>query len=418
MKIFRIVQIGDIHFTDPENFELSVDNKDTGFPSALSEAIGTSPLQAVFRQVAHILERREIHLVSFMGDFTTRGDEAALQDCLRYLRRLFPVPWNLGEPPLCQVLIGNHDLDRRLDPNSDDRFERINGIFTAEGFPAASVSAPQEIALCADGEPQLRLFGLNSCKGCGQLRLLGGIIQRTAGPAIQAIISDPSAPKDLLDEIYENIDTPAVDDAAITQLVETLNELPEDSLPVICAHHNLLPQETPRLAPYTELVNAGSIRAALISCDRPLLYLHGHLHTDPVEVVRVPGRQRSAIVSIAAPIFRSGFNLLEIAFSESVPLGCRITPYRLQGSHVIKEATLTVPLWSAEEGLRLATRNGRTVMGTLRPDTIHYRADLLREMDFEGVALDDALVELQWLGVIQIADMNRPSSQWRITRSI
>jgi len=175
----------------------------------------------------------------------------------------------------------------------------------------------------------------------------------------------------------------------------------------------------PRIAPYSELINGGAVRTALLNLDRPLLYLHGHLHTSPIEVVRVPDRARSAIISISAPLFRDGYNVVEIAFNqEAVPLGCRVLAHRLDGSQCHVASSNIIPAWTAAEGLRLATVRARELMKVLAADSVVPRGDLLAKLGWPDHELDDALTELRWLGAVDIPNHDRPSIHWRVTRSI
>lgn len=416
--MFRVVQVGDIHYSDPENFASPVDAKDPGFPAALRDSIGTAPLQAVFRSLSHLLDTGGIDLVTFMGDFTTRGDSAVLGNCARYIRGLFPDTWPADDSPDCKLIIGNHDVDRRLDPDSDARFEDINAVLTGAGFAPASILAPCESILRGEDAAEVRIFGINSCRGCGQLRLLGSIVEKHAGPAIRKLIAEGGS-SDELDELYEQIDTPAIDEHTLTMLDTSLSHLGETVLPVICAHHNLLPQAMPRIAPYSELINGGAVRTALLNLDRPLLYLHGHLHTSPIEVIRIPDRAKSAIISISAPLFRDGYNVIEIAFSrDAIPLGCRVVAHRIDGSQCRIAASNVIPAWTAAEGLRLATTRARELMKVVEPDAIITRGDLLAQLGWPPTELDDALTELRWLGALDIPNFDRPSVHWRVTRSI
>lgn len=418
MRVVRVVQVGDIHYSDRENFQSPVDSKDPGFPAALRDSIGTAPLQAVFRSLSHLLETGDIDLVAFMGDFTTRGDRAALDECARYIRGLFPDPWVQDQAPHCKLIIGNHDVDRRLDPETDHRFEDINAVLSDAGFKEASILAPCETVLSGDAPAEVRVFGINSCRGCGQLRLLGSIVEKHAGPAIRALIEAGGSGAEM-DELYEQIDTPAIDEHTMSLLTTSLSHLGESIMPVICAHHNLLPQAMPRIAPYSELINGGAVRTSLLNLNRPLIYLHGHLHTSPIEVVRVPDRASSAIISISAPLFRDGYNVIEIAFNqEAVPLGCRVVFHRLDGSQCRIAGSHIIPAWTAAEGLRLATGRAREVMRVLEPDTVVSRGDLLAQLNWPPVELDDALAELRWLGIIDIPNHERPCIHWRVTRSI
>jgi hypothetical protein len=416
LNVFRIIQIGDVHYSDRSNFDLPVDSKDPAFPLSVTESIGTPPLQAIFRNLAHILSVGPPDLVAFMGDFTTKGEATVLDGCLAYLRGLFPTAWTHSAPS-CQLIIGNHDIDRSKDPESDKRFEDVNKAVTAAGFRAASITTPDEITF-RKGHAEMRVYGLNSCRGCGQVRLLGPLLAKKAGPAIARLLSGGGDP-DALDELYESIDTPSIDDSTLQELSQAVSAMDQNSLPIICAHHNLLPQETPRIAPYSELINAGSVRAALLNLGRPAIYLHGHLHEDPIEVVRAPAHPRAAIISISAPLMRDGYNEIEIAYSrDGIPLGCRVTPHRRKGGQIVRDPPYTIPVWTIAEGMKLASAESREVMRALEPDRFIARSDLLKTGTWTEEILDSALEELHWLGIVDIPNAARPSFHWRVVRSI
>ncbi len=418
MQLFKIIQVGDVHFTDSENTASPVDNKDPGFPGTLSAAIGTTPLQSIFRAVARTIEEEVPELVAFMGDFTNRGDAKGLEDCLIYLRGLLPADWTPSSAPICQLLIGNHDVDRRKDPETDDRFHDINRAIQLAGFPAASVLAPQELPFGASPSAELRVYGINSCRGCGQVRLLGGLLAKLAGPEIERILRDGGSEAQL-DEIYEGIDTPAIEDATLAQLRDSISRLPETAMPVVCAHHNILPQTTPRIAPYSELINAGSVRSGLLMLDRPVIFLHGHLHDDPVEVIRSPNHPRAAIISISAPLLRDGFNVVTVAHNEDgVPLGCEVTRYRRSGSHVDRLPPQSIAIWNASEGLSMVSASGRELMRQIPPDKVGYPAELIAAMGWQPDRLYDVVEELRWLGLVNVQNPDRPRSHWRMARAV
>lgn len=418
MQVIRIIQLGDIHYPDEENRASPVDSKDPGFPASLRSALGTPPLQAVFREVARLIDRDAPALVSFMGDFTNRGEAEGLAECLSYVRKLFPDYWDpSSRSPSCQLLIGNHDVDRRKDPELETRFHDINVAIESAGLPQASVLAPHELILSSDGGSEVRVFGINSCRGCGQIRRLGGILEKKLGPEIARVLAEGGT--DELNEVYESIDTPAIEAETLDLLRLGILELPETSLPVIAAHHNLLPQTTPRIAPYSELLNAGSVRAALLALRRPVVFLHGHLHDDPVEIVRTPAHPHGAIISVSAPLLRDGFNVVEIAFGATgVPLGCQIAPFRMVGGHVVRQDAQMIPLWTSSEGMGLATPRARDLMKHLEPCVVFFQADLVRRLGWAADEVDDALIELRWLGLLQIRNPERPSMHWRCERVI
>lgn len=418
LNLFKIIQIGDVHFTDKENTASPVDNKDPGFPAALSAAIGTTPLQSIFRAIARSLEEEAPELVAFMGDFTNRGDLNGLTECLAYLRGLFPTEWEVGSEPTCQLLIGNHDVDRKKDPEKEDRFHDINAAIQMVGFPPASVLLPEELRFPGLPNAELRVYGINSCRGCGQIRLLGGLLAKLAGPEIERILREGGSEAQLK-EIYEGIDTPAIDDGTMRQLQESISALPESAMPVVCAHHNILPQTTPRIAPYSELINAGSVRSGLMMLNRPIIYLHGHLHDDPVEIIRSPSHPRGAIISISAPLLRDGFNVIAVAYNEDgVPLGCQVTRHRRSGSHVKRLPAQSVPIWDASEGLRMVSARGRDLMRRLAPDQVSNPTELQSSTGWEADHIYGVIEELRWLGLVYVQNPDRPSIHWRVVRAV
>jgi hypothetical protein len=79
---------------------------------------------------------------------------------------------------------------------------------------------------------------------------------------------------------------------------------------------------------------------------------------------------------------------------------------------------LIVPAWTAAEGLKLVTARARDLMRHLVPDTVVNRADVLNDLGWDETALDDALKELQWLGLVEIPNDHRASKYWRIARVV
>src|SRR3546814_10750406 len=76
----------------------------------------------------------------------------------------------------------------------------------------------------------------------------------------------------------------------------------------------------------------------------PYTTLFRSIHTDPIEVLSVPGGD--VLVCISAPAAEAGFNVIEVVFTRSGnPLVGHILPWRFDQSGVLREgARLTVPL--------------------------------------------------------------------------
>ena len=151
-----------------------------------------------------------------------------------------------------------------------------------------------------------------------------------ASDAIARFI-DPDKPEfdQLLSDLkLLRIDAPAVNIQQLDDLESELNDGDGTGCTVVLAHHAFLPQHRPRTQINSEPVNAGDIRDRLISAKGGTVYLHGHLHTDPVEVL-VHTQIDSAVISIGAPELHEGFNLVDLVFDESRRfLGVELYEYR------------------------------------------------------------------------------------------
>jgi Icc-related predicted phosphoesterase len=334
----RVLQIGDVHLPSGVNAQPFVDVKDLTFPSGLASLIATNPLKRVFKRVFALLESGQVDAILFMGDLTDYGDIDAYAACCRYIasalqigssRRFANIP--VGFVP------GNHDIDRRLakQPGATTKFAPLGAALTAVGLPDLPVLQPKVLTVGGLG-PKANVFLMNSCWGCGDEARIPERFRAPIATAIETVIAGASGDSAIKDYYDRQLDTPALSEEAIAELMQGVHDAPSNVLSVIVAHHNLLPQRLPRLAPYTELVNGGALRASLGELGKPVLYLHGHIHEDPIEILRSPGG--APIISISAPKLSAGFNVIDLIYSpQTLPLACHVTPLRFDQSGILKE---------------------------------------------------------------------------------
>ena len=150
--------------------------------------------------------------------------------------------------------------------------------------------------------------------GCGEKRLL----PEAVADQIKGVLDEyatSAAPADAFDLVGEQLDTPAFDHSHVEDLMQSIKGLDDCWAPLVLAHHNVLPQSIPRVALYTEVVNGGLIRSRLASCDRPVIYCHGHIHDDPVDVVWDQRRTNGKVIAVSAPELVKGYNLITVYFS-------------------------------------------------------------------------------------------------------
>ncbi len=339
----RIIQVGDVHYPSASTASRAIDDKDSKFPSSLKSRLSSLPLKAVVQRIHSELSSGTIDALLFMGDLTDHGNLLGFAKCAEYLTDAL----ELGKGGKFQDLPtgfvpGNHDVDRSLALSQGivGKFKTLSDAMTAVGASRFATDKPISFDI-SNSTANATIHLLNSCWGCGEPEHIPTEFRDAIKNAIESVISVNLAAK----KIYydRQLDTPAFDAETISSVATAVHECSPTSLPILVAHHNLLPQRTTRLAPYTELVNSGSLRGALVGCDRPCVYLHGHIHEDPIEVVHTG--QGAPLVVISAPAAADGFNIVEIVFMQSgLPLACEIIPFRFLSGTVKRLETRSIPL--------------------------------------------------------------------------
>lgn len=425
----RILQIGDLHYGSNASF---LDKKDTAFPPELTSMINVSPLEDSLRSIISTAQKLDCDAIVATGDLGDKGRKELYRQGVHFLLDALT-----GNPALKDkiiVLPGNHDIDR------DDaligiqqKFAHIEEALREVGLDSVKVDEPTIKHIYKANSGAL-LFALNSCIGCGERRFLPERI----GGQIQALISDLIVPSnapapsgdqfpDMLTQYYEQLDTPAFDAGAIDLLFAkaTSTTLQDASVFVIATHHNLLPQAQPRIAPYSELVNGGQFRSHLLQLDRPVIYLHGHIHSEVVEVIHQPSNARSLVISISAPLVSLGYNIIEILFTdEGAAFGCRILRYRLSDGGKVVElpGPLKIPFYRTIEQA-MNPLNSQIMSYVFSHQGRVYWPDLLshlreQDIDIREEAVSDAIRELSWNRYLVLRNEDRPFKHWRIEGTI
>lgn len=341
----RVMQVGDVHLPSAMRNERKIDQKDAAFSVELRNIISSLPIKVVFRQIYKIIEGGGVDCIVFMGDLTDQGDLSGYEKTCQFIahslqlgegRRHSKIP--VGFVP------GNHDISRplALDPGITTKFDPLNVALQKAALPV--LPAKHNVVLpITSGSAKVSINFMNSCWGCGAREYIPEDFRAGIGKAIEETLKEGG--ERALKTYYDRqFDTPAFSELSIQELVQAGRSLEASTLLIVAAHHNLLPQRQPRIAQYTELVNSGAIRASLCELDRPVVYLHGHIHVDPVETVTVP--KSPPLICISAPAAEDGFNVLDFVFTRSgMPLSCQITPWRFDGSGILHSAEkIAVPL--------------------------------------------------------------------------
>jgi len=341
----RLLQVGDVHLPSAAEKPPFVDQKDSAFPVGLRTVISRTPLKTVFLRIFELLNEQRAHCVLFMGDLTDVGRLDGYKACARYIANALQIgaAGKLSATPV-GIVPGNHDVDRKLalKPGFESKFHPLVDALRSAGLPEIPVRDPRRIVV-QDGSATADIYLLNSCWGCGESEFIPDDFRKPIADAIEKVLSGTD-PKVLNAYYNQQLDTPAFSIDGISKLLDLVGQRTPTALPVVVAHHNLLPQRMPRLAAYTELINSGALRSSLLELGRPVIYLHGHIHDDPVEIVTA--WNRTPLIVVSAPEAAHGFNLIEVTFNRlGLPVTTKISPYRFDGSGVLKPgAPLKVPM--------------------------------------------------------------------------
>jgi Icc-related predicted phosphoesterase len=348
----RILQVGDLHLPSVIDERRNVDDKDKSFSFELKNRISASPTKVVYQKLYELISKHLYDSVLFMGDLTNRGNLKNFDQAAKYLAQSLQIgSGRQNQNVQVGIVPGNHDINRKLagKPSALDKFSPLNAALLSHGLPPIPVERETLIEV-AKSNANAKIFLLNSCWGCGAKEYIPEKFREVVHSAIEGMMTNEESEE--FGQYYDRqLDTPAFSNETISRVSEARVDTPDDTVEIYVAHHNLLPQRLPRLAPYTELVNSGAMRAVLTDGKKPTVYLHGHIHEDPVEVISAP--QGSNLISISSPLSSDGFNEVEIVYTATgLPMSCIIHPWRFSNAGVLKkQERIVVPLVS---GRRLA----------------------------------------------------------------
>ena len=325
-----------MHLPSSVGTSKSLDDKDPRFPRDLKQVVSKRPLKRAFEKIYEIISTGDVSALLFMGDFTNFGEIDGYRSCAAYIANALQVgtKGHLHQLPL-GIVSGNHDIDRALAklPSYSAKFQPLTTALADFGLPGIPIREPVWLDVQASSV-SASIALLNSCWGCGSSEFIPEEFRQDVQEAIDRAINRGKTKREIAAYYERQFDTPAFSDETIQKLVEGGTRRSSNML-IVAAHHNLLPQRLPRLAPYTELVNSGALRFSLQELGQPVVYLHGHIHQDPVEVLSSPGGL--PLVTISAPEIVDGFNLLEFVFNRGgMPLCCRIVKWRFDNAGFIR----------------------------------------------------------------------------------
>jgi hypothetical protein len=420
MKKIKIIQIGDIHW--PEHSKLNLlDLKDKAFPSGVAKRIGMNPLQTSMRSVLEHC-REDVTAILLCGDLTSFGDVNGYRHCIDYLKNNLLISCKDG-PAMISIVPGNHDINRlNCDPAGINLFKKFEPLKESWRDISDDILPIEEVRTqnyCKDN-CNCTVFSLNSCIGCGERRYLPGEISNELIDIFHkyGAAGDPS---DTFKLLGETLDTPAFDVERINDICSIIKNISPKTLPIILSHHNILPQKMPRLSLYAEAINAGFIRSRFSRCKYPVIYCHGHIHQDPIEIVTQPDSSNSKLICIAAPEFKDGFNLMEIQYSDNnYPLGCIVTHLRLVDECSIeKKKEIRISFYGPQDIEQIGHARISKYMAHLSRNARRFPEVVsnIRKNEQSSIhesTIADVLLECEWMGLVQIFSREDDKRHWQI----
>jgi hypothetical protein len=412
-KDIELLHIGDIHYNCRDTEVSSADDKDEGFPGLLKDISMERPYKIILEDLQkEISKSPEAILMS--GDLSTLGKIDGYRECLDFIKDCIP-PIYFGTKDKLFLAPGNHDVDRRRvsEVSLFPKFDPILDALREKQFPLIPIN---QNVISEINKPcgNLIIILINSCLGCGEKRYYHDLAEFV--PKIFELNKD-----------YENIDTPIFQIEDIKSMIDFIKTKDKSYLPIILTHHNLLTMRKLRFAMYTELINSGYLRDQLLSLDRPVLYLHGHIHDNPVEIIQSPDSKDSKIICISAPLLlplkeagnskmssnktkimenKLGFNKLKIIFNQNMkPLGCEIGLFEYENGRTIiskkRIRFLSSPFTKSQ-----ATRRELDLLDLIKEKGMHYLfqfKNFYEEKFNENIDINELhnlVDELDWLGFV------------------
>jgi Calcineurin-like phosphoesterase len=415
-----LIHIGDIHYPDIDTEQRLLLLRDKSFPTKMSDTLPNSSYSVVINEL--IKEAQEDPLAILVsGDLTTEGGIDGYNACLQFLKeRMAPFLYKESGEKLL-IVPGNHDLDRDKVSESClyDKFNPIKEAISRENFAELPISEAK-FGLIKKGSSVVFILRLNSCVGCGDIRHYPEEIRSTIKELLERIKNETE--KKLLDKLCNELDSPIFIENDIHNSIEFIKKHGDEHLPIILAHHNLLPQRVTRIEMYPEILNGGCLRDQLIRLNRPVLFLHGHTHDDPIEIIKSPFFENAKIICISAPLLLPnkkyntktiGFNKIRIFFRDELLVGCEITCYRLNGSWMDSSSVQRIRLLGKKDPSEYMTSFEEQIYSYIDSQRVSFKKikkryinDSSQEISYDDI--EKAIEALDWFGFVNYKERNGP----------
>lgn len=421
MSKLSVLQLGDIHLPQFKD-ERHVDIKDKAVSRGLISELSIPKISAVFREILRVRDREKPQCTLICGDLSSRGSLPGYVDCVIHLIKWLKL--TSVDSGKLHVVPGNHDIDRKLctdrsELNLTNKLSPLGKAWSDHGINALVETGVRRTTHVESGR-QLSVFSLNSCIGCGEWQVLPAPIRTELGKLLDQMHS--SASDGAFDLVGEQLDTPMFLASDVEELQIAISDAPQHASSIILSHHNLLPQAMTRVDLYTEMINSGAMRTMITRHNRPIVYCHGHIHTDPIEVISDGRFRGSQLIAVSAPLITQGFNLLTFHYDRNNhPVGLTVDFYRLQeNASVVLDETVRIPLRT--DGIdRIPDVDIVWLLQILdlkpqRFSDLQKRFNEKRDKSANANTMQSILLEAEWASLIEIRNRGESPQKWIVQR--
>lgn len=425
LSSLQFLLIGDIHY--PRNKDESFgDIKDTLQSTLTRSQLGNTKLMALRKCLMERMNETEYDSILVTGDLSEKGSSSGYVEGVEYLLKSLESITGTVLEEVLHVVPGNHDIQRLVEPTNVEqakkKFDIIIDTWTSKRLSVATVDKMRARSYSNKDGCRVDVISLNSCVGCGELRELHPETKRIVLDYISKAGSGLSdADKGKL--LHETLDTPMFWQEDRAGIATTINNLPNDSLPIILAHHNLLPQTTPR-TPATELLDGGHMRLQLHEPKRSVIYCHGHTHEHSIEAVVSELSWPWKTILIGCPELTEGFNEIVVQYSrKKYPIGCIVNRYRSTGKVKYEfHSSVRIPLLEMsnyKERIDPAIFKLTQLLDNKPRRFSQIKVLIEDDTMFSGYSdeeLASLFLEAEWFGILEIRNREDRFEDWQLEK--
>lgn len=431
-----------MHIPEWSAVSTTIDDKDKSFSKQIKAELVSQPLRSILSRLNGLASSDVIDAAICMGDFTTRGATEHIRPAVEVLTNLLVD--NYSDREIAKFAVpGNHDVNKKeaLVHGSLEKFGALEAALSEFGWPSPPIEDCLRYEVQSLDGLSLPVHLLNSSIGSWSIHLLPEPIQRelseeligTSPIDLAREDSEASAKLGLPigndfenreEQVYHQMDTPYFPVAALQSLKGFMDETSDDTV-VVVAHHNILPQTTPRISHYSELLNSGQVREFFQNSKKTIVYLHGHIHDDPVErVTRVNVHNEndvdSEVIAISAPPIWKGFNEVCLFFDQDEEIFLvRVTEYRPDSLGTVgnfnDQKSRYIPVKARIE--HLVTQEVQRVWAIMKDKrTLSWKevTTLAERQSLSDDQVEHALLSLFCCSLVRIGHLGRDRERWRI----